>query len=408
MSNWKQKLKLSDSRKARKNYHRKKPLKEERPEKIVFFHNSILRPAYYNLDIPVSVQNSDRFPERRHIDIVRYLKVSLKILAAAAAGAAFSLLFVFVFDFLTQSGYFRAEEITVKGRNRLSEPEVLKQAQIASGMNILSVNLAKAGKLLMTHPWIADAEVRRELPSGIHIRITEHKPAAVLDISYPCSAGTPVRKTPNSITGKPAEPEDKNADLIPKPGLVNEDVPKLGLGNEKMGLGNEKTGLGNEKMGLGNEETGLGNEKECVRRFIVNIHGEIFKEWEESDPDDLPAVYGLGIADINVADRPRSLPFDAVMEVLNIGRQPGSIIPTCAIKRIQVDREMGCTIYTREGWLNSDTPGQINSVRLGYKDYAAKYRKLEILLSYLKEKQNIINIDSIDLNNLNRVVVNPM
>jgi len=96
------------------------------------------------------------------------------------------------------------------------------------------------------------------------------------------------------------------------------------------------------------------------------------------------------------------------MEVLNIGRQPGSIIPTCAIKRIQVDREMGCTIYTREGWLNSDTPGQINSVRLGYKDYAAKYRKLEILLSYLKEKQNIINIDSIDLNNLNRVVVNPM
>jgi len=384
MSNWKQKLKLSDSRKARKNYHRKKPLKEERPEKIVFFHNSILRPAYYNLDIPVSVQNSDRFPERRHIDIVRYLKVSLKILAAAAAGAAFSLLFVFVFDFLTQSGYFRAEEITVKGRNRLSEPEVLKQAQIASGMNILSVNLAKAGKLLMTHPWIADAEVRRELPSGIHIRITEHKPAAVLDISYPCSAGTPVRKTPNSITGKPAEPEDKNADLI------------------------TKLGLGNEKMGLGNEETGLVNEKECVRRFIVNIHGEIFKEWEESDPDDLPAVYGLGIADINVADRPRSLPFDAVMEVLNIGRQPGSIIPTGAIKRIQVDREMGCTIYTREGWLNSDTPGQINSVRLGYKDYAAKYRKLEILLSYLKEKQNIINIDSIDLNNLNRVVVNPM
>jgi len=391
MSNWKQKLKLSDSRKARKNYHRKKPLKEERPEKIVFFHNSILRPAYYNLDIPVSVQNSDRFPERRHIDIVRYLKVSLKILAAAAAGAAFSLLFVFVFDFLTQSGYFRAEEITVKGRNRLSEPEVLEQAQIGSGMNILSINLAKAGKLLMSHPWIADAEVRRELPSGIHIRITEHKPAAVLDISYPCSAGTPVRKTPNSITGKPAEPEDKNADLI----------PKLGLGNEKMGLGNEKTGLGNE-------ETGLVNEKECVRRFIVNIHGEIFKEWEESDPDDLPAVYGLGIADINVADRPRSLPFDAVMEVLNIGRQPGSIIPTGAIKRIQVDREMGCTIYTREGWLNSDTPGQINSVRLGYKDYAAKYRKLEILLSYLKEKQNIINIDSIDLNNLNRVVVNPM
>jgi|GEM_PF-518964 cell division protein FtsQ len=351
MSNWKQKLKLSDSRKTRKNYHRKKPLdKEERPEKIVFFRNSILHPAYYNLDIPVSVQNFDRFPERRHIDIVRYLTVSLKILGAAAAAAAFSLLFVFVFDFLIQSEYFRAEQITVKGNNRLSESEVLEQAQINMGMNILSINLAKAGKLLMSHPWIADAEVRRELPSGIHIRITEHKPAAVLNISYPCSAI-----------------------LVPKPRL----------GNEK-----------------------LGNGKECVRRFIVNIHGEIFKEWEESDPDDLPAVYGLGIADINVSGRPRSLPFDAVMEVLNIGRQAGSIIPTGAINRIQVDREMGCTIYTAEGWLNSDTPGQINSVRLGYKDYAAKYRKLEILLSYLKEKQNIINIDSIDLNNLNRVVVN--
>ncbi len=336
---------------------------------MVFSRDVILRRAYYSVDIPGSrVQNFGPFSERRHIDIVRYLTAFLKIFAAAGAAAAFSLLFVFFHDFLTQSEYFRAEQITVKSMHRLSEEEVLKQAQIRKGMNILSVNLAKAGKLLRSHPWIADAEVRRELPSGIHIRITEHKPAAVLNLSYPCSAG--INAVPEGNTegsDKPAEPESENADPV---------------------------------------KNGFAEEQECARRFIVNTHGEIFKEWEESDPDDLPTVRGLGFADINVPGRPRSLPFDAVMEVLNIGQQPGTLIPNSAIESIRVDREMGCTLYTADRWLNSDTPGQIREIRLGYKDYAAKYRKLERIISYLKEKQDIIHIDSIDLNNLNRVVVN--
>lgn len=340
---------------------------------MVFFRESIRAAAFYKLDIPASVQDfpervSGKIAKRQHKDIVRYLTVSLKILAAASGAAAFSLLFVFFHDFVTQSEYFSAEQISVKGMQRLSEDQVLKQAQIGRGMNILSLNLAKAGKLLRSHPWIADAEVRRDLPSGIHIRITEHKPAAVLSLSYPCSAGIQ------------ADPQGKNEPAAPD--------------------------RGNETTSPDRQNEISAGEEECVRKFIVNTHGELFKEQEESDPDDLPAVEGLGFADISVPGRPRSLPFDAVMEILHIGRRPGSIIPTSAIKRILVDREMGCTLYIASGWLNSDTPGQIGSVRLGYGDYAAKYRKLERILSYLKEKQNIISIQSIDLNNLNRVVVN--
>lgn len=249
--------------------------------------------------------------------IIKRLVFCIKTAVVVAALQLVSFLFLFSYDFLTQCDYFRAEKLVVTGADRLSEKQILQQAQITKGINILSVNLSMARKRLLAHSWITEAEVSRDLPSEINIRIKEQKPLAILDLG---------------------------------------------------------------------------------RKFLINTSGEIFKEMAVSDPDQLPIVSGLEFSDINVRDKPRSIPFKAVMNVLELGKKSNSVLPYKLIKRIQVDREMGLTIYAFE---------RIKVIKIGYNDYPNKYARLKNILAHLKKRRGFSHLKSIDLNNLNRIVVNP-
>jgi cell division protein FtsQ len=228
-----------------------------------------------------------------------------------------SFLFIFSYDFITQCDYFKAESLTVTGANRLTEEQVLLQSQITEGINILSVNLSRVRKRLLAHSWIEEAEVSRELPTGISIRIKEQQPLAILDLG---------------------------------------------------------------------------------RKFIINTHGEVFKEMDVSDHCRLPVIGGLEFSDINVRGESRSVPFNAVMTILALGKKSESVLPCRLIKRIRVDREMGLTIYAFD---------RIKAIKIGYDDYPNKYEMLKNVLFYLKKNGNFSHLESIDLNDLNRIVVNP-
>ena len=199
----------------------------------------------------------------------------------------------------------------------LSEKQILEQAQLKKGINIISVNLSMVRKRLLAHSWISDAEVSRDLPSGIHIKIKEHQPLAILDLG---------------------------------------------------------------------------------RKFLINTSGEIFKEMAVSDPDQLPLVRGLSFSDITTSDKPRSIPFKAVMNVLELGQKCKSVLPYKLIKKIRVDREMGLTIYAFD---------RVREIKIGYNDYTDKYDKLKNIIAHLKKRQGFSHIESIDLNNLNRIVIHP-
>ena len=255
---------------------------------------------------------------KRRNKIIQRLIVCVKTTAVVTALLVVSFLFIFSYDFTTQCDYFRADRLVVTGENRLSEKQVLQQAQIKKGINIFSLNLSKARKRLLAHSWIVEADVSRELPSGINIRIQEHKPLAILDLG---------------------------------------------------------------------------------RKFIINTSGEIFKEMAASDPDHLPIINGLQFSDINVRGKPLSIPFKAVMNVMELGQKSGSVLPYKQLKLIQVDREMGLTVYAFD---------RIKAIRIGYNNYPDKYAKLKNILLYLKKRRGFSHIESIDLNNLNRIVVNPM
>jgi cell division protein FtsQ len=117
-----------------------------------------------------------------------------------------------------------------------------------------------------------------------------------------------------------------------------------------------------------------------------------------SDPDQLPIISGLAFSDINTRDKPRSMPFSAVMNVLELGQKCKSVLPCKLIKKVQVDREMGLTIYAFD---------HIREIKIGYNDYPSKYAMLKDVLYYLKKNGGFSRLESIDLNNLNRIVVNP-
>ncbi len=274
---------------------------------------------------------------KRRVKIIRRFAFCLKMIAGITALSFISLCFIFGYDFFTQCDYFRAESLIVAGNNRLSEKQVIKQAQINKRVNVLSVNLSMTRKRLLRHPWIAEAEVARKLPNEIDIRIKEHKPLAILDVG---------------------------------------------------------------------------------RKFIINIHGEIFKEKSDSDPENLPIISGLEFSDLNIpgesylscpkaraGGHAHSTPFDAVMTVLQLGQEAESILPNRLIKRIRVDREMGLTIYMPDYEMPDYESGRVKAIKLGYNDYPNKYDGLKNVLFYLNKKSCFSDFDSIDLNNLNRIVV---
>lgn len=120
---------------------------------------------------------------RKKERIVRRCVVCMKVLLVAVAMGGTSLLFILGHDALTQSSYFDAQTITVEGNHRLSTSTILKQCGVRLHDNILGMNLRLLRHRLLADPWIRAAEVERELPVSIHIRVRERVPIAMLKLN---------------------------------------------------------------------------------------------------------------------------------------------------------------------------------------------------------------------------------
>jgi cell division protein FtsQ len=68
---------------------------------------------------------------------------------------------------------FHVDRIEVRGNQRLSNGEVLALLQGLRGQSILSVDLEEWRRALLRSPWVADAILRRTLPSTVEVTIQE-------------------------------------------------------------------------------------------------------------------------------------------------------------------------------------------------------------------------------------------
>ncbi|MDW7675709.1 MAG: cell division protein FtsQ/DivIB, partial [Bacillota bacterium] len=84
--------------------------------------------------------------------------------------------------FFLQSPFFAVDKIYVAGTQRLTVNEVLSLAQVQPGENILKLKSQRIKELLMTHPWIREAEINITLPSTVTINVIERRAEAVLII----------------------------------------------------------------------------------------------------------------------------------------------------------------------------------------------------------------------------------
>ena len=74
---------------------------------------------------------------------------------------------------------FRVEHIVIRGNERLSNGEVLTLLQGLRGRSVLSIDLEEWRLAVMNSPWVADASLRRTLPSTVEVTVQERSPLGV-------------------------------------------------------------------------------------------------------------------------------------------------------------------------------------------------------------------------------------
>lgn len=276
---------------------------------------------------------------------------------------------VFLFLFLIQWDYLRAERIAVFGAGRVSETDVLQKAGLQPGMNILSVNLSLARKRLSSHPWISEAKVSLRFPPEIRIRIKEHEPLAVFELDEKYLANT-------------------EGEIFKKWDPL--DTPMLPV----------VSGLRFSDVEIAGEYSGTFEEVfQLVGAWWDGIVQKVLARWQPSSLERSNETEGLFAS----GGRSHTLPFKAVMNVLHSGNGPNSILPNQLIQDIRVDREMGITLVIAP----ENEEVEVSRIRLGYHNYPAKFFHLQQLFRYLDNEEHHLKIHSIDLNNLDRIVVSP-
>jgi len=74
---------------------------------------------------------------------------------------------------------FHVSHISVRGNHRLSNGEVLSLVDGLRGQSIISIDLEQWRHALLNSPWVADASLRRTLPSTVDVVILERTPLGI-------------------------------------------------------------------------------------------------------------------------------------------------------------------------------------------------------------------------------------
>jgi cell division protein FtsQ len=130
------------------------------------------------------------------------------------------------------------------------------------------------------------------------------------------------------------------------------------------------------------------------RRYLLNSEGRLFKSWDATDPQDLPVVTGLAYRDLPMGGRSGSDPFRAVMALLT----GTGAWERLSLARIEADPEIGLTLVVA---------GSEQRIQMGYGHYPEKLNRLTALQRRLKAGNYMHDFASIDVSDLERIVVAP-
>jgi len=74
------------------------------------------------------------------------------------------------------------KNIEIEGLRRLTPEIILEQAHLGPETNLLALRPGQVERALLTHPWIARAELTRKWPHRLHLRLKEREPVALVQM----------------------------------------------------------------------------------------------------------------------------------------------------------------------------------------------------------------------------------
>ena len=104
------------------------------------------------------------------------LKIFLGVLLLLAVGFAGNEMY----RKLCCSDFFQITEVTINGNRMASKEQISSLSRVDIHSNLLAINTGQVKSLLQSHPWIANAQIKRNWPNRLLINITEKKPVALL------------------------------------------------------------------------------------------------------------------------------------------------------------------------------------------------------------------------------------
>ncbi|MCI5158125.1 MAG: FtsQ-type POTRA domain-containing protein [Candidatus Electrothrix sp. AUS1_2] len=86
------------------------------------------------------------------------------------------------FRTLERSGVFSVHRVTVQGNRMSNEVQIRALADIQQGVQLFDVTAEEIAERIRQHPWIDQVEVERVWPDTLTVRVTEHRPLAMINI----------------------------------------------------------------------------------------------------------------------------------------------------------------------------------------------------------------------------------
>ena len=84
--------------------------------------------------------------------------------------------------YVVESPRFQVKQIDISALPHVRREELLALAGVGLGDRLLSIDTDAVAARLTTHPWVAAAQVKRHLPSVLHVDLVERRAAAVASL----------------------------------------------------------------------------------------------------------------------------------------------------------------------------------------------------------------------------------
>jgi cell division septal protein FtsQ len=129
------------------------------------------RVAFASPSVPVLLAGGASWLGSKLVVVGKVLVVLVVVALSVLAGRQ-------VVRHVVASPRFAVKEVRIAATTHVSGDEIQDLAGIEVGDRLLTVDPDQVAAKLATHPWIAAARVRRELPSVLSIEVTERRAAA--------------------------------------------------------------------------------------------------------------------------------------------------------------------------------------------------------------------------------------